>query len=492
MKVLVAQTNPTVADRPHNLEQIEKALKSARSQKADLVVFPVGAIFGPVVGDIFFHSDVKNLQEEMVQTILPMTKGICAVFWVIKNGAVTILLLRNGEEIPILAGDILTISSKKVIFCLETAPYCQNFVDLIVVAGVFPWSMGDFERRAKWLSTMAVKHKTQVLFINQVGGNDSLIFDGGSALFDSSGRCEREAPRFCEYSGFLGSPTKEPLLPLEELYKALLLGISDFFRKQKVQKCIVGTSGGIDSSLVVTLATAALGKDHVEAILLPHRYTSKESVEGAIMLSQNLGIRHRTIPIDDSVDLIEQSLTRAGISLERVALGNIQSRIRAVVLMAIANSEHALVLATGNKSEGAIGYATLYGDICGALSPVGDLFKLQIFELARWINRNGPLIPESIVQREPTAELHPGQKDSDDLPSYSALDPVLEAIVMKGNSVKEISLQTGMDAHLVHWIHQKMWASEFKRRQSPRVLKVSQRAFGCDITYPIANAMSRP
>jgi len=249
---------------------------------------------------------------------------------------------------------------------------------------------------------------------------------------------------------------------------------------------VIATSGGIDSSVTAALAAFALGAEHVHALFFPYLFTSQESRTFSHDLASSLGIRFHELSIDPIVEATVQGLGEQQVRTKGLTFENIQSRIRSVLLMAWANAENRLVLATGNKTESALGYATLYGDICGALSPIGDLFKTEVYALGRWMNREKKMIPEEIFSRQPTAELHPDQKDTDDWPSYDQLDPALRLLVA-GATVSEVVHCTGMQQKDVERFASKMWRFEYKRRQSPPPLRVSQSSFGHDICYPIVN-----
>ena len=494
MRTYLVQSNPTVGAIDKNLQKILAALQAAKASRAELAVFPELALSGAPLNDLLFHRDVVMACEAALKKIAEASYGLTVVLGspgtdgrAVFDGAI---LFHDGEEIG-RQHDVCwrwEAGGKKLGIIIGEGPV-EDFseqADMIVHLAASPWSPGADQNRRTALGRRAQSLHLPYLFANLVGGNDGWIFDGGSFLCSAEGTVLFQAPSFQEFSGLVaeGGPAAPTSCGVRE---AILLGIQDFFEKQQISDALVGLSGGIDSSVVAALAAQALGPSHVHGVLLPSRWTSKESTDGATNLCRNLGISMRTIPIEATVENVSKELVRSGVCLSGVAAENIQSRSRSLILMALANAEGSLVLGTGNKSEVALGYATLYGDLCGALLPIGDLFKTEVYELARSLNESKELIPESILQRPPTAELHAGQKDSDDFPEYALLDPVLRLLLLEGLPPEEVSAQTGMRLSTVRSLAQRIMNAEFKRRQAPCILRLSSKAFGTDIVYPIVN-----
>jgi NAD+ synthetase len=335
-----------------------------------------------------------------------------------------------------------------------------------------------------------------VLFCNQVGGNDELIFDGASAVIDRSGRVLARAERFEEglVLADLQAGSGEPA-PLEldqdevgNLRKALVLGLRDYVTKCGFRSIVLGLSGGIDSAVVAALACEALGPENVEGVLMPSRYSSEGSVADSLALAGNFGFATRTLPIEAAHAAFLEILAEAFDDTESgVAEENLQARARGTLLMALSNKFGHLVLSTGNKSELAVGYCTLYGDMNGGLAVLGDCYKGWVRELARHYNRNGERVPQAIIDKPPSAELRPDQKDSDSLPPYELLDRVLEAFIEEHASVEDLVAQ-GVDETMAKRIRRLLDLNEYKRRQAPPVLRVTRKAFGPGRRLPLARA----
>jgi NAD+ synthase (glutamine-hydrolysing) len=343
-----------------------------------------------------------------------------------------------------------------------------------------------------------------VVYVNTVGGQDELVFDGGSFVMNVDGRLDFRAPAFEEglhrvvLHGKAAGVQPEPGtvaadLPLEEsVYRALVTGTRDYVRKHRFPGVVLGLSGGIDSALVLAIACDALGADMVRAVMMPFRYTSNMSQEDAAAQARTLGVRYDVIPIAPMYDAILKQLQPIfGDRGPDVTEENIQARCRGLLLMAISNKTGRMLLTTGNKSEMAVGYATLYGDMAGGFAPIKDCTKTLVYRLARYRNSLGPCIPERIITRPPSAELRPDQKDSDSLPEYSVLDPILEAFIQDNLSVAEI-VERGFDRAVVVRVLEMVKRNEYKRRQAPPGVRISGRAFGRDWRYPITSGYRFP
>jgi NAD+ synthase (glutamine-hydrolysing) len=371
--------------------------------------------------------------------------------------------------------------------------------DLIINLSASPWHAGKERTRLAMLSQVALGERTPLVQVNLVGANDELIFDGHSLALDAHGQVLSVGKGFAEEVLVVEmdpdrqTSTSSPNLQMEwpsveeQLFRALSLGTRDYVRKSGFQSVVVGLSGGIDSALTAVVAVEALGAEHVLGVAMPARFSSEGSLRDAQALALNLGIGFEVLPIEPAVQAVEGQLAGLFQGLPRnEAEENIQSRLRGVTLMALSNKFKSLVLTTGNKSELAVGYCTLYGDMCGALAVVADLFKTEVYRVARWVNREKPIIPEESLTKAPSAELRPNQTDQDSLPPYEVLDQILEDYVVKDLGREEI-IARGFEPSLVNDIINKITFSEYKRRQAAPALKVSPRAFGMGRRIPIAH-----
>jgi NAD+ synthetase len=348
------------------------------------------------------------------------------------------------------------------------------------------------EIRRQMLSAIARRDGIPVLLSNQVGGNDSLIFDGSSLALNGRGELVAQAASFKEDLVIVDPchalPIPEPISDdTEAAYRALVVGTRDYVRKCGFKKAIVGLSGGIDSALVAAIATEALGAENVIGIGMPSPYSSQGSIDDSGRLAANLGIRFELISISQLFQSFRYALEPlfAGMA-EDITEENIQPRIRGTLLMALSNKFGALVLTTGNKSEMAVGYCTLYGDMVGALAVIGDLVKTRVYAVCRWLNRESEIIPAAILDKPPSAELRPGQMDTDSLPPYDTLDPILEAYVERYETPEEIANAHGYPLDLVRQVVRLVERSEYKRQQAAPVLKVTSKSFGMGRRFPIA------
>jgi NAD+ synthase (glutamine-hydrolysing) len=361
----------------------------------------------------------------------------------------------------------------------------------IINISASPWHDGKERVRLEMLQRVARDEGVPLAYVNLIGANDELIFDGYSVVLNKHGEPLALGKGFAEDLLLVDwaddSPTQKVEWPVREqqLFAALSLGVHDYISKCGFQSAIVGLSGGIDSALVAVLAANALGPDKVVGISMPARYSSPGSLSDATALAKNLGIRYEVLPIETAFQSVEQQLGNVFAGTKpNEAEENIQSRLRGVTLMALSNKFGALVLTTGNKSEMAVGYCTLYGDMCGALAPLADVFKTDVYKLSRWVNREREIIPAASLTKPPSAELRPNQKDQDSLPPYEILDQILDAYVVQNLSKPEI-IKRGFDAAVTNDVINKITFSEYKRRQAAPGLKVSPRAFGIGRRIPI-------
>lgn len=366
--------------------------------------------------------------------------------------------------------------------------------DILLNISASPYSMGKFEERKELLCQLAKRYEQTIVYVNQVGGNDELIFDGGSMVVGPKGNVIAQAPFFKEgmivvdvdHPEVAVAPQPERLSLLEE---ALVIGLRDYVQKCGFKKVALGLSGGIDSSLTAYLAARAVGPKNVLGLLMPSRFSSKGSLTDSRKLAKNLKIRTKEVPIKRIHKAYEQELKNLfGRRKPGIAEENVQARIRGNLLMAISNKLGHLVLTTGNKSELAVGYATLYGDMSGGLAVISDLPKTVVFELSQFINRRKEIIPDSVLTKPPSAELKPGQTDQDSLPPYDILDDILKAFVEENKSQEEI-VSMGFQKNIVQDVLSRVTTNEYKRRQAPPGLRVTSKAFGMGRRFPIACKM---
>ncbi len=544
MKVTLAQLNPVVGDLKGNISKLEKALTQASGDSSDLLILPELFLVGYPPKDLlerrWFIQQVKQAIEEIVKisNSCPETgilfgapqptgkdtgKGLYNSAIMIQKGR--ILSTHHKSLLPTYdvfdetryfdpASDIHPFPFKGEMLGITVCEDAWNTQQLWPKgryyafdpiealrkkgAGLFinisssPYEMGKEEIRYQLIRSHAQRHKTPFVFVNQVGGNDELIFDGRSLCVDKNGEPVTVFPAFIEQvqtfdintSGTPGLYT--PQDKIESVYQALLLGIRDYLRKCGFSKAVIGLSGGIDSALVCCLAKEAIGSQNVLGISMPSSYSSKGSVEDSRELAKRIGIQFKVIPISEIYDSYLKTLevhfpdNELGITEE-----NIQARIRGNILMAFSNKFGHLVLSTGNKSELAVGYCTLYGDMSGGLSVLSDVPKTLVYELANYINRESEIIPKQIIKKPPSAELRPNQVDQDTLPPYPILDQILHHYIEEESSPDEI-IGMGFDSDTVKWVVKTVERCEYKRSQAAPGLKVTSKAFGVGRRMPIA------
>lgn len=532
MRVLAAQINPTVGDLPANEEKIIAAIKQGRENDCDLVIFPELALTGYPPEDLILlphfiqscEQHLQNIKQECdniaVAVGVPRAIGkrLCNSCALIRNkkleGYADKILLptydvfderryfESGEQVTIweIDGQRIGITICEDLWQhagLCKAAYSRDPVkeikkstpELLINLSASPYHAGKWKSRLKVCQTASNSLSCPVILCNQVGGNDSLIFDGMSLYVTPQGLLQ-SAKAFEEEMMIIDlNEKKEPLSvernEIEDLYSALVLGVRDYFHKLGFKKALVGLSGGIDSAVALCIATAALDKN-VLTLAMPSQFSAKESERDAHLLAKRLGVECRTIsieqPFESFLSLLKPHFGNAPFD---VTEENIQARIRGMLLMAFSNKQGYVVLSTGNKSELALGYCTLYGDMCGGLAVLGDITKEKVYALAHWINRSGEIIPEYTLQRPPSAELRPGQKDSDSLPDYAIIDKVVEEYVEGYHSAEEIAKKANLDVELVRDLIVRIHANEYKRRQAPLALRVSEKAFSVGRRFPI-------
>ena len=375
----------------------------------------------------------------------------------------------------------------------------ENGANLMLNINASPFHLRKIEDRKRLISSHAAKYELPIIYANQVGGQDELVFDGTSMAMDGNGKQVLQLDKFKSDSRIISFVENDDVLiaedemvipednELEEVYQALVIGAKDYIEKNKFPGVIIGSSGGIDSALTATIAADAIGPDKVRTYMMPFKFTSDMSVEDAQKLAENLGLQHSVIPIGDIYDSFNKGLEKEFKGKEKdITEENLQSRCRGVILMALSNKSGDLVLTTGNKSETAVGYSTLYGDTAGGFGVLKDVPKTMVYELSRYRNTISKVIPERIIERPPTAELAPDQKDTDSLPDYDILDKIIELYVEQDKSKEEIeSLGVGND--VIERVLRLIDISEYKRRQAPLGVKITSRGFGKDRRYPITN-----
>lgn len=544
MKISLAQLNYHTGNFESNTSKIILAIEKAKSENCDLVIFAELSTCGYPPRDLLEFNDFILKAESSIQLIAEHCIDIAAVVgspsrnpkkegkdlfnsaYFLYDGKIQSII--NKSLLPTYDifdeyrhfesnkdFNIVEYKSKRIaitvcedLWNIDENPMYQGTPmdelilqkpDFIINVAASPFSQTQIKKRQEILSENASKYELPLFYVNHVGAQTHLIFDGGSCVLQADGKIFDELNYFEEdqrnfdleiVNSKLTNKNSPDKNKYEFIENALVLGIKQYFQKLGFSKAIIGLSGGIDSALVTYLATKALGKENVLAVLLPSRYSSEHSIKDSIDLVNNLGINHHIISIEDTVNSIEHSLspyfndTKIGIAEE-----NIQSRSRAIMLMAISNKFGYILLNTSNKSELAVGYGTLYGDMCGGLSVIGDLYKTEVFELCNFINRNEVIIPVNILTKEPSAELRPDQKDSDSLPPYEILDQILFSFIEENKGKDEI-ISKGFDSDLVKRILRMVNMNEWKRWQAPPILRISQKSFGPGRRIPISGYYS--
>ena len=542
MKIAIAQLNYHIGNFELNTSKIIDCINKSKTTGADLVVFSELSVTGYYPHDLLERKEFIEQSYKAIERIAACCEGIAAVV-----GGPSINPEPRGKKLFNSAffmydGKIQQIVNKSLLptydifdeyrhfepnkqfsvfdFCGKkiAITICEDLWDeqetqnefgreklyqisplkeisvlnpeLVINLSASPFSYNQENSRKNILIKNAIKYQLPILYVNQVGAQTELVFDGGSFFLDKNGIIQEELNYFEEDfriidteipSGNLQPKTET----IEKIHHALVLGIRDYFTKMGFKKATLGLSGGIDSALVLVLAVEALGKENVRVLLMPSRFSSDHSVNDAVQLAENLGIQYETIPIQPMVDSFEQSLSEvfAGLTSD-VAEENIQARTRGILLMAISNKFGNILLNTTNKSECAVGYGTLYGDMNGGLSVLGDVYKTDVFKMARWLNRNQEIIPENSILKPPSAELRPDQKDTDSLPDYNMLDQILFDYIELNLSPEEI-IAKGFDEATVLRTVRMVNNNEYKRFQAPPIIRVSSKAFGFGRRIPL-------
>jgi NAD+ synthase (glutamine-hydrolysing) len=532
VKVGLAQVNTRVGAIDANTKKILDYAAQARGLGCELVLFPELTLCGYPPEDLLLHRGLRSRVEEAFAAVRTGISGITVCLGYPEYDGHSIFnsaaLLRDGRVLakhrkqalpnyavfdekryfePGRAATVTEIGGRRfgLVICEDAwvpepcrAAAAAGAEAILVINGS-PFHMHQQQQREAVLAERARENSLPLLYLNMVGGQDELVFDGGSVAVDATGTVRFRAPLFDEGLHVVELDTAggavtlhsapPPPLPslVERVYRALVLGTRDYIEKNGFAGVVLGLSGGVDSALTLTIAVDAIGADRVHAVMMPSRYTSQMSRDDAALQARTLGVRFDTLSIEPMFESTLGALSEvfAGLPADTTE-ENIQARCRGVLLMAISNKQGKMLLTTGNKSEMAVGYATLYGDMAGGFAPLKDCTKTLVYQLAHYRNGIAPAIPDRVITRAPTAELRDNQKDSDSLPPYDVLDAILEAFIEKDSSVEQITA-LGFDRAIVVRVLQMVKRAEYKRRQAPPGVRVSNRAFGRDWRYPITS-----
>jgi len=545
LKIALAQLNPTIGDSEGNSRKIIQACQASEKAGADLVVFSELVLTGYPPRDLLYKPDLICEGQKALESLVADIKGPAVLMGHVgkrKNGAGkgltnSAVLFQNGQILaqaekvllptydvydetryfqaanhPVvykLSGTQLGITicediwnfpdfyDQDIYLSNPVEELAQAGADIILNISASPYRVGRWQTRRELGQHIVDRFKLPFVLVNQVGGNDDLLFDGHSFALSASGDVIAQAKGFAEDLVVVdleqgkGDVRPTPECNEEEMFRGLVMGVHDYLNKCGYRKAVVGLSGGIDSAVVAAIAVEALGAEQVMGISMPSQYTASQSISDAERLAGNLGLSFSVVPIHELFEQYKKSLSPlfSGMA-EDVTEENIQARIRGNILMAASNKLGSMVLSTGNKSEMSVGYCTLYGDMAGGLSVISDVPKMKVYALARWINRDKEIIPQAIIERPPTAELKPNQTDQDSLPPYEVLDAILEGYVEKHWSAERL-IEEGYEAEVVRQVVRKVDSNEYKRNQAAPGLKVTAKAFGSGRRNPIAQKFRR-
>ncbi len=543
MRIALAQLNPTIGALEQNLKKVKEYYQAGLEREADLVVFTELALPGYPPRDLLNYKGFLDKERSLItEELMPLTAktGVPILIGanhrqgnrlynaalLLENGAIKSTQLKTllpyfdvfdetryytacqDRKIEML-GDIPTAVTVCEDIWNDMEYFSDPLYDIDPLEGLFaqgarllinlsasPYHYGKHTLREDMLPYLAKKYNTAVIYLNQVGANDELVFDGSSLVYNNRGELLYRAPidkeeLFIVETEDLFKPASKIVSPdrddIETIKQILEIGTRDYLSKTGFSKAVLGLSGGIDSAVVAALAAEALGPEKVLGILMPSPYSSRHSIEDALELAENLGISYRTIRIDEPFDTFINLLNKGEGPIMDLAEENLQARLRGLILMQVSNREGYLALVTGNKSELAVGYSTLYGDMAGGLAILADVRKMMVYDLAHHINdlHGKKVIPERVITKAPSAELRPDQKDEDSLPPYSLLDPILELYLEKNCSPSEIVAE-GYDEETVKQVVRMVDVSEYKRRQAAAGLRITSNAFGVGRRMPMA------
>lgn len=521
MKIAIAQLNYTIGDVEGNTSKIIDSIQKAKERKADLVIFAEQAVSGTPAFDLLRKTTFLELCEDALVTIASCCDGIAAIVGLpilTSQGTISAAALIQDRKVLRYVGKKYITARREMGFLVGSKGYeyatikghkCaivvgddlsrerdyDKSVETVISINARKYGRGTMTYRYEVMRNLSFVEGKNIVMVNQVGGSTDIVYDGTSGAFNNCGELVLMMKNFEE--DFQIFDTRAQARPVviptsgertRLVYEAARCGLRDFFLKNGYRKACIGLSGGIDSAVVACLAADALGRENVRALLMPSQFSSDLSVEDAKELAENLGIEYNVIPITEIYKSVVDTLTpviggRDFDSTEE----NIQTRIRTILLMAVQNKTDYVLLNSSNKSENALGLCTLYGDTAGAFSPTGDLYKSEMYDVARYINRTfGNPIPESILDKEPSSELHPNQKDSDILPPYEVVDAILYRMIEEGQHREEI-VNAGFDSEVVEKIHSMIMRNEKKRYQFPPVLRLSMCSFGHERLMPLTN-----
>ena len=558
MRVTIGQINTTNGDFDGNTARIIRAIEQGKKENSDLVVLPEACIQGYTSFDWFLDRDVQHCALEPLQKIIDATEGITAIVGTVRPSGLTTgrrlynsaAVIRNKQLLGFADKTLLPEydvfddpryfqpSPQRHLFSLTAnennkqsanakelgVAVCEDFwndktfwkerlythdpadelielgADVLVSINASPFNKGKMGQRCEMVSHRARSAKVPIVFVNLVGGNDGIIFDGASIVADARGKIIMQAPPFQEFIGTIDldcDVADDFCLPgddVETIHDALVLGIHDYARKNRFNRVVIGLSGGIDSAVVAALACEAIGPENVLSVMMPSPFSSRSSIDDSVELGRRLGMPVVEQPISNAYEILREQLKLPAPSIESrsTASENLQSRLRGNILMTISNAENRLLLSTGNKSELALGYCTLYGDTNGGLAVIGDVLKTEVYALAKYLNRDREIIPQSIIDKRPSAELAPGQFDDQSLPPYDQLDRILKLYFEQKATPSEI-VATGFEASFVQDILNRVEspANEFKRRQLPPTLIISRNAIGIGRRRPVTHHYRR-
>jgi NAD+ synthase (glutamine-hydrolysing) len=548
MRVTIGQINTTNGDYEGNVAKVLRAIERARNDKSDLVVLPEVAVQGYMSFDWFLDRDVVAHALDPLEKIVAASAGLTVVVGTVRpntsgegrrlyNSAAVISdgkLLGFADKTLLPEYDVFDDpryfepAKERRLFDIKGervgVAVCEDFwndktfwrerlyandptdelialgAQVLISPNASPFNRGKMGQRCKMVAHRSKASGLPVVYVNLVGGNDGVIFDGASIVTDRKGQIILQAPPFEEFYGSVDldcDACDTRCLPgddIEIAHGALVLGIRDYARKNRFERAVLGLSGGIDSAVVAALACEALGAENVLSVMMPSPFSSRGSVDDSVALAKNLGMPTVERPISEAYEVLikELGLTNPGTGNEELARQNIQSRLRGNILMSVSNAESRLLLSTGNKSELALGYCTLYGDTNGGLAVIGDVLKTEVYAIAKYINREREIIPRAIIDKRPSAELAPGQFDDQSLPPYDLLDPILKLYFEQKATPEEIVAE-GHDQQLVFDILNRVEApaNEFKRRQLPPTLIISRNAIGIGRRRPVTHRYRR-